>query len=594
MVSACALLMAQGPQQPGSRDLLFEQMDRGAALDGSGRQWAVVIGVSQYRNVPQQAQLRFAHRDAQEFARFLTSPNGGSFPPEQIRLLLNENATLAAMRTALGTWLPRSAGPNDTIYIYFAGHGVVESEREGYLMAHDSDLQNLYATALGFTEMERIVAERLSSQMVFLIADACHSGAIGWSENTSQSARNVNRHLEALGSSRSIVRMLAARPEELSFEDERWGGGHGVFTFSLLEGLRGHAERERDGVVRLAEVAEYVTSRVPNETRTLQHPTVSGSREGARPLALLRTPNLRPSAAPAAPSPLVAEVDRKLAAGQLLGAQGAFESYRQLAATSPNDPHRTRIEIALAEALETIGQRAVNDYVQPTGPALKRGLLARAAEAYRYLMVLRPEPSVEAKKLFAEGRLRILEERPAEGAALLRRSIALDPRNACSHAALGVALEKLGDNDAALESFRNAAARAPEWSLPRVQLATQLQTRKQFDRAIDEVRAAISFYPLALQPRWMLVRLLRTVNRLPEAEKAASDIIGLNANYAPVYVELGQIYEAQQRYEHAADAYAAYVQLAPNFSDTAAVRARAAQIRGIAGRRAPSLLRDKN
>jgi tetratricopeptide (TPR) repeat protein len=388
------------------------------------------------------------------------------------------------------------------------------------------------------------------------------------------------------------VRLLAARPDERSFEDERWGGGHGVFTYSLLEGLRGKAERDPDGMIRIPEVAEYLASRVPNETRAQQHPRVTGSPEVSRPLALVRPGDIRPVAASIA-SPLVAQMESKIAAGEVLGPNGAWEMYRQMVAHSPDHPNRTRVEIALAEALEGIGQRAVNDYVQPTGLSLKRTLLSRGAEAYRNLMVLRPEPYIEAKRLFCEGRLKIIEERPAEAAALLRRSVAIDPRNACPHAALGVALEKLGDNDAALESFRNAAARAPEWSLPRVQLATQLKSRKQFDRAIDEVRAAISFYPIALQPRWMLTNLLRTTNRLQEAEKTAGDILRIDPNYAPAYVELGQIYEAQQRYEQAADAYAAYVQLAPNFSDTAAVRARAGQIRGIARRPVPTLLRDK-
>jgi uncharacterized caspase-like protein len=46
----------------------------------------------------------------------------------------------------------------------------------------------------------------------------------------------------------------------------RWGGGHGVFTYALLDGLRGKAERDRDGVVRVSELIEYVSSPVQSET----------------------------------------------------------------------------------------------------------------------------------------------------------------------------------------------------------------------------------------------------------------------------------------------------------------------------------------
>jgi uncharacterized caspase-like protein len=63
---------------------------------------------------------------------------------------------------------------------FFAGHGVVEGERDGYLLAYDSDPQNLYATTLPISELDRIITERLRARVVVLMADACHAGRIGW------------------------------------------------------------------------------------------------------------------------------------------------------------------------------------------------------------------------------------------------------------------------------------------------------------------------------------------------------------------------------------------------------------------------------
>jgi len=40
----------------------------------------------------------------------------------------------------------------------------------------------------------------------------------------------------------------SSRPSERSFEDERWNGGHGIFTYAMLEGLTGRADRDNDGV----------------------------------------------------------------------------------------------------------------------------------------------------------------------------------------------------------------------------------------------------------------------------------------------------------------------------------------------------------
>src|SRR5262249_36787579 len=147
----CSQIFARPPgtqrrrtQQPGrepgrgpNRGLQVKEIRSGGALDGRGKLWAVVVGVSNYKNLSQQEQLEFADRDAESFSTFLRSPNGGGFPSSQLTLLVNQNATLSAIRSALGTTLPRSVEPDDMVVIFFAGHGVVEGEGDGYLLAHD-------------------------------------------------------------------------------------------------------------------------------------------------------------------------------------------------------------------------------------------------------------------------------------------------------------------------------------------------------------------------------------------------------------------------------------------------------------------------
>ncbi|HKE22278.1 MAG TPA: caspase family protein [Bryobacteraceae bacterium] len=284
-LSAC-MLQAQAP----NRDLKLEAAHTGG-LEQRGRLWAVVIGISKYDNVPPQAQLHFADRDAQEFAAFLRSPSGGGFPSDHIQLLLNERATLPAVRTALGTWLPRSAERDDLVYVFFAGHGVAEGDHDGYLLARDSDPQNLYATALSISELDRIVSQRLRARNVVLIADACHAGNLGWASRGSADEVLVSRYLTEIGrSGEGILRLLASRADERSYEDQQWGGGHGAFTYSLLEGLRGQADRDHDGIVRAGELIEYVSSMVPQQTKALQHPQAAGHIDPAMALAIVNRP----------------------------------------------------------------------------------------------------------------------------------------------------------------------------------------------------------------------------------------------------------------------------------------------------------------
>ena len=67
--------------------------------------------------------------------------------------------------------------------------------------------------------------------------------------------------------------LTASEAAEVSREGEQWGGGHGVFTYYLLEGMRGKAANA-DGIVTLGQLFEYVRDNVKQDTHDTQHPAV--------------------------------------------------------------------------------------------------------------------------------------------------------------------------------------------------------------------------------------------------------------------------------------------------------------------------------
>ena len=76
----------------------------------------------------------------------------------------------------------------------------------------------------------------------------------------------------------------ASEARQISREGRQWGGGHGVFTHYLLEGLRGAADANGDGIVTFAEAADYTTRQVSEETTARQNPQRTGL--GDVPLAV--------------------------------------------------------------------------------------------------------------------------------------------------------------------------------------------------------------------------------------------------------------------------------------------------------------------
>ncbi|HSF51078.1 MAG TPA: hypothetical protein VLA74_09995 [Nitrososphaeraceae archaeon] len=69
--------------------------------------------------------------------------------------------------------------------------------------------------------------------------------------------------------------LTSAQSNEVALEDEKWGEGHGVFTYYLLEGMRGNADiSPQDGIVTVGELFEYVRENVKKATGNQQHPSV--------------------------------------------------------------------------------------------------------------------------------------------------------------------------------------------------------------------------------------------------------------------------------------------------------------------------------
>ena len=575
------LLPAVFAAQP-ARDLSIQRDQRSTTFQSGGTRWAVIIGISSYKYLPSKVQLRFAHRDAEDFADFLRSDAGGSIPDTHIRLLTNEQATLAEIRAALHTWLPRSAGPQDIVYFFFAGHGVLDDHNDGYFVANDSDPQNLHATALSFRETDSTLSYTVRSKLVVLIADACHAGRLGWTTYSSAFPNEAANQLEKFGQSdRSFLKLLAASPSETSFESERWNGGHGVFTNSLLQGLRGDADQSGDRLIRASRAIDYVSHWVPEETQNRQHPRIAGTFDASVALAVapVRIETGRPADAVSVrrPSSVLFQLRILLQTNRLLDPNGAWDFYRS---HSFGPTEQADADAMISGALEDAGQACVGDYVQSTAMGLKRAMLERAVEAYQRLQLLRPgDAGLEVRQLFCKGRLQIAENRLPEAIVTMENVLKRDPEFACAYNAMGVAYLRVGRKKQARAAFEKAAQLTPEWALPPYQIASQLIVAGELGNARPYLAKAVQLNPGSVTTRWSLMHVDRLLGHIKEVPAEAGEIIRLNPNYAPTYIDLGLAYEAAGKFAKAADAYDTYLLLAPNFNDSNAVRARANQIR---------------
>src|SRR5208337_3927543 len=169
------------------------------------------------------------------------------------RVLINgaepANAPIAAnIRNALG--LLRRTGKNDTVMLFVSGHGINEGPNYRFVPTDAAWDEG------GFLRPENVVPwfafqEALTSaagrRILFL--DTCHSG------------NAFNQKLLGDSYEANIVVYSSARWDQLALEDPKLGGGHGLFTYALVEGVGGGA-RDAAGQVRAEGLRDFLKSRV--------------------------------------------------------------------------------------------------------------------------------------------------------------------------------------------------------------------------------------------------------------------------------------------------------------------------------------------
>lgn len=152
-----------------------------SAQDPETRRWAVVVGINDYVEYPdvESGDLRGAVHDARSMKEVLVRRWG--FPDENVRLLLDRDASRAGMEEALTGWLGDRVRPGDLAVFFFAGHGAQVLDQDGD-EADGLDESIAPADVFPSTFEHDITDDLLDGWLdqipgeVVVILDSCHSG----------------------------------------------------------------------------------------------------------------------------------------------------------------------------------------------------------------------------------------------------------------------------------------------------------------------------------------------------------------------------------------------------------------------------------
>jgi hypothetical protein len=212
----------------------------------------LLVASSEYSDETLQ-RLRAPGRDAEALADVLRNPKIGAF---DVRTLLNLPSH--ELSRGIAEYCADSK-PTDLLLLYFSCHGVVDDHGKLYYATVNTERRLLAATAVSAKWLNDQLKDCRARRQI-LILDCCHSGAFAGGMKG-----EADLALRGRFGRRGRVVVTASRATEYSFEEDQvvGTGASSVFTAALVQGLRtGDADRDKDGLVTVTELYEYVFERM--------------------------------------------------------------------------------------------------------------------------------------------------------------------------------------------------------------------------------------------------------------------------------------------------------------------------------------------
>ncbi|MEO1429825.1 MAG: caspase family protein [Cyanobacteria bacterium J06633_8] len=234
---------------------------------GESKLWLLLVGVNEYEDTGLPS-LRYPALDCQGLEESLIKATEG-FPNKEIVVYHDfaaKKPNLKNIRESLKKIILYSR-PNDSIMLYFSGHGMLEpGTQEAVLCFSDTSQNNLLNTGLSMQELVEMLGKSAAKQQL-LCLDTCHSGdmallgaAAGSSRDAETPVSNSTQQLVSVlrqraSQSKGFCALLSCDRGQKSWEFPELG--HGVFTYYLMKGLSGEAA-DNNGFIDADGLYKYV------------------------------------------------------------------------------------------------------------------------------------------------------------------------------------------------------------------------------------------------------------------------------------------------------------------------------------------------
>lgn len=244
-----------------SEKIKFTVLYKGATED-KPKLYLVTIGINKYKNP--RYNLNYAEADADGVEKAVKANSGSLFKEVVSYNIRNDKAVKANILATLDD-IKKKSLQQDVLLVYYAGHGVMTEGTQGEFYIAPHDITQLYGKddllkdkGVSASSLKQYAQEINAQKQVFIL-DACQSA--GALETVALRGAAEEKAIAQLARSTGTFWITATGSNQFATEFEKLG--HGVFTYSLLEGINGAADANGDKKLTVRELSTFIENKVP-------------------------------------------------------------------------------------------------------------------------------------------------------------------------------------------------------------------------------------------------------------------------------------------------------------------------------------------
>jgi hypothetical protein len=175
---------------------------------------------------------------------------------------LNGDVTKGELEKIFGGWLQNRVDENTSVYVYYAGHGAPAEDQNAYLIPNDGDPNYADITGYSLNSMYSQLG-KLPTDKITVFLDACFSGQDREQKLLINNTRGLGIKTKSAEIPEKINVFSASSSDQVSngWPDKK----HGLFTYFMLKGIKGSADKNNDNHITFEELSEFISLNVEKQ-----------------------------------------------------------------------------------------------------------------------------------------------------------------------------------------------------------------------------------------------------------------------------------------------------------------------------------------